>query len=60
MKHYLILLFALTLTLPSCAQESEKATETATYYLIRHEEKDRTNIDNKDPHLTEKGLIRAE
>ena len=60
MKHYVILLFAITLTLPSCAQESEKATETAIYYLIRHAEKDRTDIDNKDPHLTEKGLIRAE
>ena len=33
-------------------------TET-TYYLIRHAEKDRSDANNNDPGLTEKGLERA-
>jgi broad specificity phosphatase PhoE len=31
-----------------------------TYFLIRHSEKDRSNHDNKNPHLTKKGAVRAE
>lgn len=37
---------------------TENAQKT-TYYLIRHAEKNRTNPDEKDPLLTEKGLKRA-
>ena len=29
-------------------------------YLIRHAEKERKNINDKNPHLNSKGLIRAE
>lgn len=31
-----------------------------TYYLIRHAEKDRSDKTNRNPHLTEKGLKRAD
>ena len=34
-------------------------TQTTTYYLIRHAEKDRSDKSNKDPHLNEAGLKRA-
>ncbi len=34
--------------------------KTTTYYLIRHAEKDRSDKDDKDPHLTEAGQKRAE
>ncbi len=33
--------------------------EITTYYLIRHAEKDRSNPDNKNPDLNEKGIARA-
>ena len=33
--------------------------DITTYYLIRHAEKDRSNPDNKNPDLNEKGIIRA-
>ncbi len=41
---------------------SEYATDksTTTYYLIRHAEKDQSDKTNRNPHLTEKGLERAE
>jgi len=35
-------------------------TETTTYYLIRHAEKDRTDTTNHNPNLTEKGVERAQ
>ncbi|TCK64685.1 histidine phosphatase superfamily protein (branch 1) [Winogradskyella wandonensis] len=37
-----------------------KEDTTTTYYLIRHAEKDRSDKTNRNPHLTEKGLKRAE
>ena len=62
MKQLIAFVFLIITALPSFAQDSlqVKTPETSTYYLIRHAEKDRTDVDNKDPHLTEKGLIRAE
>lgn len=39
---------------------AQATTDTTTYYLIRHAEKDRSNSDNHDPMLTDKGLERAE
>ncbi|WP_111682963.1 histidine phosphatase family protein [Winogradskyella tangerina] len=33
--------------------------KTTTYYLIRHAEKDKSDISNRDPHLTEDGEKRA-
>jgi len=35
-------------------------TDITTYYFIRHAEKERTDITNKNPDLTEKGQQRAE
>ena len=35
------------------------AQEQTTYYLIRHAEKNRSNSENPNPHLTELGLQRA-
>lgn len=40
--------------------EKETEVTTTTYYLIRHAEKDRSDKTNRDPHLTEAGLERAE
>ncbi|WP_299122413.1 histidine phosphatase family protein [uncultured Winogradskyella sp.] len=40
--------------------EKEVKTTTTTYYLIRHAEKDRSDKTNRDPHLTEAGLKRAD
>lgn len=37
----------------------ENHSEVTTYYLIRHAEKDRSNAEEKDPKLTEKGIQRA-
>lgn len=46
----------LFVVLTSCTPE----TETTTYYLIRHAEKDRSDSLNRNPKLTEAGLKRAE
>lgn len=54
MRYFKILL--LLIFISSC---STKETETTTYYLIRHAEKDRTDKTNKNPNLNEKGLERA-
>ncbi len=48
--------FILLLLISSCTQ---KETETTTYYLIRHAEKNRTDKTDKNPDLNEKGLERA-
>lgn len=37
-----------------------KKTEMSTYYLIRHAEKIKTDADNRNPYLNEKGLKRAD
>lgn len=42
----------------SCSKTVEEQ-KTSTYYLIRHAEKDRSNPDDKDPHLNELGVQRA-
>jgi len=46
------------LSLSSCAEKSDDTTLT-TLYFIRHAEKDRSNPNNKDPHLTATGNQRA-
>ena len=58
MKYFIFLILTQFLIFQSFAQEIEKEQITS-YFLIRHAEKDRSNSNNKDPHLTEKGLIRA-
>ena len=40
-------------------QKEEAKKQTTTYYFIRHSEKDRSDKTNRNPHLTEKGLKRA-
>ncbi len=51
---FVIVLFATTLF----AQKIENDS-ISTYYLIRHAEKDRSDTTNKNPDLTEKGILRA-
>ena len=52
------------LTIFSCKEEptesmGDSTPVISTYYLIRHAEKDRSNPDNPDPELNQKGLGRA-
>lgn len=57
----IILLFILT----ACSDSRKKQEtvledlSTTTYYLIRHAEKDRSDPTDKNPHLTEEGVLRA-
>ena len=45
----------------SISQEKKEAnSDVTTYYLIRHAEKDRSNASERNPHLTQKGLERAQ
>ena len=57
MKHIVIVLFSVLLSLSVIAQKKEN--KTTTYYFIRHAEKDRSDSKNRNPNLTEKGLERA-
>ena len=52
-KYFFLLVFTFSLLL-SCT-----TSETTTYYLIRHAEKDRTDKTNRNPDLNEKGKERA-
>lgn len=55
----ILLLTVMLCTMVSYAQE--KATDNTTvYYFIRHAEKDRSDPQNRDPHLTVKGKERAQ
>lgn len=53
----LLICFAL-MTANLFAQQTH-ASETTTYYFIRHAEKDRSDASEKDPHLTVQGHQRA-
>uniref|UniRef100_UPI00404A3CF8 SixA phosphatase family protein n=1 Tax=Gelidibacter sp. TaxID=2018083 RepID=UPI00404A3CF8 len=53
----IILFFTLITTIQLSFSQD---TETTTYYLIRHAEKDRSNPSEKNPHLDADGLKRAE
>ena len=58
MKPFFLLL--LSIALWSCNPSTpETKNTTTTFYLIRHAEKNRENPDEKNPELTEKGLVRA-
>jgi broad specificity phosphatase PhoE len=52
------------LLLVSCKKENQTIQPTANnnsvYYFIRHAEKDKSDSLNNNPHLTEKGLQRAD
>ena len=61
MKKYITLLSLLFISLfnvtPINAQE--KNERTTSVYFIRHAEKDRSNPDERNPHLTDQGIQRA-
>ncbi|WP_052158183.1 SixA phosphatase family protein [Lacinutrix jangbogonensis] len=54
-----LLLIILLFVCFGCKNTSEEKTDTTTYYLIRHAEKDKSDPSNKNPKLIEKGLKRA-
>ncbi|MCB0447923.1 MAG: histidine phosphatase family protein [Gelidibacter sp.] len=59
MRYFISLIFITFFTLSIFAQE-KATTEITTYYFIRHAEKDRSNPTERNPHLMDKGLERAE
>ncbi len=57
-----ILVFFTLVACNDSKKKQEKVVEdlsTTTYYLIRHAEKDRSDPTNKNPKLTEEGVLRA-
>ena len=54
-----VLIFVLVLGAFSCNEDPKVEDTLTTYYFIRHAEKDRSNPENVDPELTQKGLGRA-
>ena len=54
-----ILIFVFILGLLGCEEEPKVADTVSTFYFIRHAEKDRSDSENIDPELTQKGLGRA-
>ncbi|WP_424000363.1 SixA phosphatase family protein [Maribacter sp. IgM3_T14_3] len=64
MKAFKIVLFILLSISLSCKDEpvldtTQDQTAISTFYLIRHAEKERSNPDDADPELNQKGLGRA-
>ncbi|WP_339653709.1 phosphoglycerate mutase family protein [uncultured Maribacter sp.] len=64
MKAIKYILFTCLFISLSCKDEvvidtSQNQTSVSTFYLIRHAEKDRSNLDDADPELNQKGLGRA-
>lgn len=61
MKHLLILTLTLLFAVPTFSQEesSVEKTKTTTYYFIRHAEKNRSDANDRNPHLIQKGILRA-
>jgi len=52
--------FILIFNLSGCTEEPKQITNTvSTFYFIRHAEKDRSDPENIDPELSQKGLGRA-
>ena len=68
-KQKIILVLAFIITAGACKKEEKidnrlmapegKTPAMTTYYLIRHAEKDRTDLTNKNPELNEKGFERT-
>lgn len=64
MKIIKLFILASILIVTSCKDDkpleiSAESTNTSTFYLIRHAEKDRSDSENVDPELNQKGLGRA-
>ena len=55
----IVLIFVLVLGAFSCNEDPKVEDSVTTYYFIRHAEKDRSDTENVDPELTQKGLGRA-
>ena len=55
MKKFFLIIVLVFVSFAGHTQEIEKST----YFLIRHAEKDRSDKENKNPNLTEKGQERA-
>ncbi len=60
-----VLISFFILSILGCKEDSQAAAENtldagvSTFYFIRHAEKDRSDSENSDPELTQKGLGRA-
>jgi phosphohistidine phosphatase SixA len=57
-----VLVFFTLVACNDAKKKQEKVVEdlsTTTYYFIRHAEKDRSDPNNKNPSLTEEGVLRA-
>ena len=60
MKKLILILLITLVAFPSCKEKTEANENViATYYLIRHAEKDRGDKTNSDPHLLQVGRQRA-
>lgn len=66
MKRIQVLIFlCIAMSILGCKEDQKVVDETpfdngvSTFYLIRHAEKDRTDPENTDPELSQKGLGRA-
>ena len=59
-------LLAMVLMAVACNSEKSESSEEINsekmtqYYFIRHAEKDTTDLEDKDPDLTQKGINRAQ
>ncbi|WP_225035752.1 SixA phosphatase family protein [Winogradskyella sp. SM1960] len=60
MKKLILITLISVFVVTSCDQKSKTEKDISTYYLIRHAEKDRTDSTNRNPNLTDVGLVRAE
>ena len=61
MKKLILILLITLVAFPSCKEKTEANENViATYYLIRHAEKDRSDNTNRNPNLTNEGLKRAD
>jgi len=58
MRHLLIFTFTILFALPTFSQD-DNTSETTTYYFIRHAEKNRSDANDKNPHLIQIGILRA-
>lgn len=62
MKHLFLFSMIIMMSCISFSQEenNQPTDEVTTFYFIRHAEKDRSNPSERNPHLMQKGLERAE
>ncbi|MFS4468178.1 SixA phosphatase family protein [Maribacter sp. 2210JD10-5] len=64
MKYFKYVILSVLFISLSCkedkpAENKEESVDISTFYLIRHAEKDKSDAENPDPELTQKGLGRA-